>query len=482
MTKDPVSTEPLTPVFNRCQPPGEIDSNHSIDPSIGTPPWVWIGRILLALFIFGTVALGDIYTGTLSLFGREIPRIGAWQILYALGFIGYALLLFSFRHRPVSTRAILIAAILLRLPLLLCPPNNDCNRYAWEGMIQRHGFNPYTVSPEDPVVAHLRDDVWEGINKKHYSTIYPPLSEIEFRFLSTIHYSIKTPQVAHVLWDMGVIVFLAVLLSRGRRPAWYLAIYALCPLVLASFAHSGHNDTLMILGLLGFLTAGERKKWLIAGVSLGLAILAKTTPMILLVLLVRRSRLAIGAALLTVGLGYLLYMDAGSKLFFALTDFPTRSSFNNPFDAVRIWFRDNTEHVMFLRERNYIALAILACATAYRVWRPRDLLSDARWLLAIVILLLPIIHFWYLSWIVVLIALSPRGCWAWLLLTGTMVFYWQADLAWQMGGRWKLPLWAACVIWIPFFVAWIAEWISARRSYHPAPNTLLTRPDASRDG
>lgn len=430
---------------------------------------MWIGWSLLALFVMGAAALGDIYAGMIHLFGLEVPRIGAWQVLYGTGFVGYALLLCSIRHRPASIRTIIIVAILLRLPLLLSPPNNDCNRYAWEGMIQQHGINPYTVSPDDPAVEHLRDDVWEGINKKHYSTIYPPLSELEFRFLSMIHYSVKAPQIAHVLWDLGVVFFLAFLLSRWRRPAWYLAIYALCPLVLASFAHAGHNDTLMILCLLGFLAAGERGKWPIAGVALGLAILAKTTPAILLVLLLRRSRTALVTALLTVGLGYLVYIDAGSKLFFALTDFPAQSTFNNLFDAVRIWFRENTTHVMFLRERNYMALAILAIATGYRLWRPRDLLSDARWLLAIVILLLPIIHFWYLSWIVVLIALNPRGYWAWLLLTGTMVFYWQADLAWQMGGRWKLPLWAACVIWIPFFVAWMAEWTVARRSDHPVP-------------
>lgn len=421
------------------------------------------GWVLLIVFVLGAALLGDIYAGTIRVGGWELPRIGAWQFLYGLGFAGYVLLLVSFRRRAPAIQTVVVAAILLRVLLLLCPPNSDCNRYAWEGMIQRQGFNPYAAAPDDPALEHLRDDVWEGINKKHYPTIYPPLSELEFRLIATIHYGVKGPQVAHALWDAAVVLVLAVWIARAGLPAWHLAIYALCPLVLAAFAHAGHNDALMILGVLGFVAAGEKKRWPLAGFALGLAVLAKTTPAILLVLLVRRSKVALGVALLTVVLGYLLYADAGSKLFFALTDFPTQSSFNNLFDEIRIHLKERAGWIVRAHERNCVALVLLAAAAAYRVRRQRDLLSDARWLLAAVVLLLPIIHFWYLSWVIALVALGPKNRWPWLLLCGTMVFYWQADFAWQTGGRWKLPLWAACAIWVPFFAAWIGAWARTRR-------------------
>ncbi|MFQ5495842.1 MAG: glycosyltransferase 87 family protein, partial [Phycisphaerae bacterium] len=437
------------------------------------------GWLLLVGFVLAAAWLGDINspaTDDVRLFGRAVRPIRVWQCLYAAGFVGYGLLLLSFPRRPIRTRTILLAAVLLRLPLLFVPPNTDCNRYIWEGRLQRLGYSPYVYAPDDPALRPLRDDVWPGINKKYYPTIYPPLSELEFRFLATAHYSVKSPQVAHTLFDMGVVLALAWLLMMLGQPAWYLAIYALCPMVLAAFAHAGHNDALMILGILGCVAAGLRERWGWAGLALGLAVLAKTTPIILLPLLVRRSWRAGLIAGATILLGYLVYADAGRHVFDVLWRFPQAASFNNLFDEIRRWINRTHGRVMLLSTRNYLAMGILGCVVAYRFWRPRDLLSDVRSVLALVVLLLPIIHFWYLTWPLALIALRPRGWWSWVLLTGTIVAYWQADWAGQVGLPWRLPLWATACVWAPFFAAWIAEsvWMRRRR---PAEGVALAAPD-----
>ena len=429
---------------------------------------LWFGWCLLGgVFTVGAVLVGDIYTPAAEDFrlsSIEIRPIEAWQFIYAVGFVGYVVLLWAFRRNPPKPHTLLFSAILLRVILLLSPPNSDCNRYIWEGRIQGEGYSPYVYAPQDEVLEHLRDDVYEGINKKHYSTIYPPLSELAFRLLAHIHYSVKSPQVFHTILDVGVVLALAALLSALGQPNWYLAIYALCPMVLASFAHAGHNDTLMILGILGFVAAGRKRSWGWAGFALGLAVLAKTTPAILFALLLRRSRRAIGVGLATIACGYLLYVDAGTDLFKVLKQFPSQDGpFNNIFDELRIGFRKLGGPALLLSDRNLIAIALLAGLTAYRVWRPRDLLQDAKWLLVIVVLMLPIIHFWYLTWPLALITLRPKGHWSWVILTGTMVMYWYADWAWQSGLRWQLPAWAVCIIWIPFFVAWIAETLWVRR-------------------
>jgi len=417
-----------------------------------------IGWLCLGVFVLGAALLGNIYRGTIHVGGFEIRHILIWQGLYVVGFAGYVVVLGSLRRRPVRVRTLLIAAVLLRLPLLFCVPNNDCNRYVWEGMIQVEGFNPFAVGPNDEALTELRDDVvWPDINKKQYTTIYPPLAQLEFRLLAAIHYNIKSPQVMHTLLDIGVVCALAAMLASMGCGTWQLAIYALCPLVLASFAHAGHNDPLMLLGVLGFLAAGHRKRWGVAGFALGCAILAKTTPAILLALLIRRSKLAIVVTLVTVAAGYLLYVDAGNDLFAALLGFPGQSSFNNPFDQLRLWINEACGPVLLARGRLYIVLGLLTLAAAYRAWRPRDLVHDARWLTAIVLLALPIVHFWYLSWIVVLIALKPRGYYSWLLLTGTMALYWMAEWRYLEGGGWKVPPWAVAAIWLPFLVSWAIE-------------------------
>ncbi len=439
---------------------------------------------MLAFFVIAGAAIGDIYSAeapALRIRGAEFRPIVAWQICYLLGCIGYLLLLWSFLRRPTKSRTILLAAVLLRIPLLFSPPNSDCNRYLWEGRVQELCYSPYTHAPADEAVRHLRDDVWQGINKKHYPTIYPPLAQLEFRLLAAIHHSVKTAQVAHAIFDFGVVVIVAVMLRRLGRPNWHLAIYALCPIVLAAFAHAGHSDSLMILCVVGFLAAGVAGRWGWAGLALGLAILAKTTPAILLALLVRRSWKAIGVALVTVAAGYALYLDAGVDLFHALVQFPSRDGpFNNLLDALRVRLREAGGPAIDLSGRNVAAIVILLALATYRACRPLGLafrstrrvaghasiasgepgdllIRDARWLLVAVVLLLPIIHFWYMTWPLAIISLHPRGCWSWLVLVVTMMLYWYADWAGQVGLQWKLPLWVTAAIWGPFFATWMAE-------------------------
>ncbi len=422
-----------------------------------------VGWILLAGFSVGAALIGDIYQGAVTIVGHSVLSIRVWQALYLVGVFGHVVLLLSFRARPVSAKSIIIPAIAMRMVLLLCVPNSDCNRYAWEGRIQNLGFSPYLVGPKDPDLEPFRDEIWNGINKKKFTTIYPPLSELEFRLLSWLHYSKKTPQVAHALLDVAVLLVLAGLLRRLRRPGWYVAIYALSPLTLSSFAHAGHNDTLMILPLLGFVAAAGAGRWRLAGAALGLAILAKTTPAILLALLVRKSRAGLAIALIIVAAGYLLYSEAGWKLFETLRTFPEDGPFNSLFDALRLFLNRRFDWRIRSSERMIIAMSIMGIAAAYRVWRPRDILTDARWLMALAVLLLPIIHFWYLAWPLALIALAPRGYVAWIVLAATNVFYWQSEWAGQVGLPWRLESWAVCATWIPFFLAWCAETIWVRR-------------------
>ncbi len=436
------------------------------------------GWALVAGFVLAAAAVGNIYLsldeGGVRIAGRTLLNIRVWQAAFFAGGLGYLLLLASFRTRPVTGRTVLVAAVLLRIPLLLCQPNNDCSRYIWEGRIQNLGFNPYAVGPNDPRLEPYRDDVWASVNKKHYTTIYPPLAEMEFRLCSAVAYHVRTPQILHTLLDVAVLLALARLLAALGRPAWYLAIYALSPLTLAAFAHAGHNDTLMLLTLIGFVAAARSQRWRLAGPLLGLAILAKTVPAILLGLLLRRSRLACGLALVTVVLGYLFYADAGWMLFDTLRAFPSESHFNNLLDELRHLANKTFGNILLARGRFTIVLGVLAGAALLRTIRPRDVVTDTRWLIAVVVLALPIIHFWYLTWPLALIALDPRGYRAWLVLAVTFAFYWQAEAAWLGGGRWRLEFGTVCLIWIPFIVAWITEAVWERRK-RPRTSAVETR-------
>src|SRR6266849_3088511 len=89
------------------------------------------------------------------------------------------------RQQAVFFFAVTIALRVIALPLA---PSDDLWRYEWEGKIQRAGFNPYIVAPEDPKLDELGKAFPESskINHPEFRAIYPPGAELAFRFVAGI--------------------------------------------------------------------------------------------------------------------------------------------------------------------------------------------------------------------------------------------------------------------------------------------------------
>ena len=77
-----------------------------------------------------------------------------------------------------------MVAAVLRLAMLPVLPGDDVWRYRWEGAIQLHGYNPYTLAPDSPALAGLRDVEWGRISHQNEAAIYPPLAEMVFRWIA----------------------------------------------------------------------------------------------------------------------------------------------------------------------------------------------------------------------------------------------------------------------------------------------------------
>ena len=77
--------------------------------------------------------------------------IGFIQLALAAGII-YLIALYGFT-RTQATRAatilLIFLAIAFRAPLWTREPtlSDDLHRYRWEGKVQAHGLNPYTIAP-----------------------------------------------------------------------------------------------------------------------------------------------------------------------------------------------------------------------------------------------------------------------------------------------------------------------------------------------
>lgn len=416
-------------------------------------PALVIGGLCLGVF-----ALGGAWVG-----GPAVaPR--AWQVFFAVGCAGHLLLLWTFRRRGIRPVPLFLAAALLRVPLLATPPDIDCYRYMWEGRIQQRGFNPFAVSPADPTLIPLRDAIWPRVDKKQYATIYPPLAQAYFNGLARASYRVKTAQFGACLLDLAVVLLLLDTLRALRRPAWFAAIYALCPLVLASFAQAGHCDALMLIPLLLFVRLAHQRRWRAAGVALAAAVLAKTVPVILLAALWRRGRTAVAVAAVLIVAGYLPFAAAGFGLFKTLISFPQQDRFNSPAAML-----GRMGAPMIATTAAGVALIAAAAAwTAFAGRRrgssgnqtpraPRTIEADARGLMTVALLALPIIHFWYLTWVLVLVALRPTGGVKWLVLSVTLLLYWNAAQSHLAGGAWQLSSVDMAIIWTPFVLAWLVE-------------------------
>ena len=129
------------------------------------------GAGLLAVFVGVCAGLTDIAN-----------NVRLFQLAYTIGFAGYGLLaLCIYRRRLSGSWSIwFIGCVIARLAIIHTVPSDDLYRYLWEGRIQIAGHNPYTIAPDDPELASLRDADWQHINHPDYTAIYPPLAQMTF--------------------------------------------------------------------------------------------------------------------------------------------------------------------------------------------------------------------------------------------------------------------------------------------------------------
>jgi len=222
---------------------------------------------------------------------------------------------------PHAFRDVLLFSILFRLTLQFSIPIQEVDfyRYLWDGRVLWQGLNPYQFSPaqidragangriELSEFAALRDEsgpvkeIFSRVHHRQVPTIYPPLAQAFFAVCAAI-----TP-IALPIWlqvgvlkgllilvDVGILYSMRGLLRQvGMSDAWCLA-YGWCPLAIKEVANSAHIDGLAVLFTLVTLRfllkaaqaqpTGQRSQaqWAMAGACLGLAILSKTYPVILL--------------------------------------------------------------------------------------------------------------------------------------------------------------------------------------------------------
>jgi alpha-1,6-mannosyltransferase len=347
-------------------------------------------------------ALGLVMLVALTICSRTFSSRGAPSFLIPLAVAGIAYLLairefFSTSNfRPRIVVIGLGLAALWHLPFLLTTPgsDDDIHRYLWDGRVQRLGYNPYVVIPNDPALSGLHTDETRTLNNPYLPSPYPAGAELFTRAVTAIHESVFALKVAFVVCDFAIVIVLLDILRTNRQGLHWVLAYAWHPMLAIEVAGSGHIDIVGTLLLLVSFAALGRRWRAVAALAFGLAVSVKFLPIVLLPLYWKRVRLRDAAlTAVVVGLLYVPFLNRGRVLIGSLGTYLHSFRFNDPVFAI-------LERVA--APRFVVGLAgLIGLITAIWMRRKSDALSaDAfAWPMAASLLCAPVVYPWYLLWL-----------------------------------------------------------------------------------
>jgi hypothetical protein len=359
-------------------------------------------------------------------------------------------------------------------------------RYLWEGKLQLNGINPYSHPPESSGLEHLRDKFFSGINHKHLSTIYPPLTLMAFAVADYISHSFISMKSLFLLFDVLSIFLLLRFLSVMGKKSVNVLIYAWSPLILINFAARGHCDSLQIFLVILALYLCAIRKNLRSVISIGLAAMSKfvfiiIAPFMILGLMPGKRLKYVIALLSVIAILYLPYVGAGKGLFSTLFHFGTQYHFNDSAHFLIFCLSIGSPLVSKVITVIIFGSVLLLLYKKHLnthfveqdINRNDSIIRYAFLSIGAFLILAPTLHPWYLTWIVPFLCFNKNR--AWLVLTGTIVFYYFMNhelfskMIWYNNEWvWKEVHWLKLPEYLPFYGLLIYGWL-AKKSFTLRP-------------
>ncbi len=379
----------------------------------------------------------------------------------------YVVMLVRIWHEPRASRRLLYAAFALalafRIPPAVAPVgwDSDMMRYLWDGRVQLLGYNPYTVVPSDPTVAHTHKDRSAEMPSRNARTPYPPAAQLFFRLIVSLSDSTLAMKLSLVMCDILTILVLWRWLATTGRSEWLTLTYAWNPLVVLEVAHSGHIDALGVLWLAASAFWLTRKRTSLATMAFVLAVASKLVPIVLAPILLGRIRkrdAVLGAAFL-IAL-YLPFSTGGNIALGAVPNVVDYVRFNDPaFKAVRA--------ISSPRVAAAVALTLgLATAMWLRLRLPVSDPAAWAWPMAVAVAFAPVIYPWYILYLtpfLFTVATIPLNVWTVSIIPVYEVWYQS-----RHGARWVTPPWLMTLEFAAVIVATII--VFRRRVARPPPD------------
>ncbi len=397
-------------------------------------------------------------------------------ILYCLAFVLMLALIYRFPEYLDHYRAILLIVILGftgRAIFLIYPPGNDIYRYIWEGYIQNQGFNPYIYAPDDPVLTDLANgnlySIWQSVNHKSFSAIYPPLSLLIFRLLAGIRPDPMLFKIVMVLMDVLLMIILALIIKIKKLPVRQLLLYACNPLVILFIAGEGHMDGIQAFFLFAAILFFFWHKDFAGFLSLGLSATMKYFSAVAIPFWITgKNRLKWSTVFLPLIL-IIPFSDAGSHVARSLFAFGTSLHYNDSLFALLRWLFGNYAYlvgvVLFLIGLTWIVLCV------------HDPLRGVYVACGFLLVLLPTLHPWYLILIAPFMIFYSSKALLWLQLA--MVFTFPVLAVDYQTGIFQENHWLKIIVYGPFYMLLIrglfhdGELFRQRRYSRPASISVV---------
>jgi hypothetical protein len=468
----------------------------------------------------------------------------AYLLVYFSLFALYASAAWLVAGRKFDDRRtfIVLVAFGLLFRALLFPAHqiqeDDIYRYLWDGKVFAHSVNPYAYAPaevqqyqefkiaeperfqatydakEQQELERLHRLKWENrqaltildrVNHPDVPTIYPPLAQFVFASVAKIKAdSIGAMRLAFLIFDLITLGFIVLLLKTMGKNRNLCLIYFWSPLVIKETFNSTHLDIIGIALLTSSIYFLVGRRHVLASAFLGLSVLGKLYPVILMPLYLQQAVHASPAAtrgqiarrLLTlvlvftavVILGYLPFASTGLKTFEGLKTFSIYWQSNDSLFTLLEYFFGGilgvgAEGQTFLSQSlptvaaKVTVLCVLVVSLAWFLLRPRaggDTTEGIRPLfvmMALVFVLSPVQNPWYLCWLVPFLCVFPER--AWILLTGLVGLYY-LDFYFDYQDIAALSAWTPWLEYTPFYLllAWDIgrKWRTRRLAERDAPS------------
>ncbi len=307
--------------------------------------------------------------------------------------------------------------------------SSDIYRYVWDGIVQHAQISPYRYVPGNAALTFLREpnqEIFDNINRRDYApTIYPPVAQMIFWCATYFAPTVEAMKLLMLAFVGLTGVALARLLPRLGRPKEEILLLLWCPLVVWEVGNAGHVDAVICAFLALALLFRWRNQPVLTGFFLGLAVMTKFYPLVLVPALYQRRDWKMPATLAAVCVaGYAAYASVGWRVFGFLTGYTKEEGIDSGSRFFLLDYVHTLPGLAQVPKGAFLGLcALVLGGLASWAWReatvegmpahgraesvPAFLRSAAMLSFAMMLLFSP--HYaWYNLWLVPLLVLVPR--------------------------------------------------------------------------